>query len=78
MARRPTKRPTSFSSTSALATVSIIVLVLFAIGWRESVVVAIVIPVTILLTLFAAWVMGYTLNRVSPVRADLLHRHPGR
>jgi multidrug efflux pump subunit AcrB len=29
------------------------------------VVVAIVIPVTILLTLFAAWIMGYTLNRVS-------------
>ena len=48
-----------------LATVSIIALVLFAIGWRESIVVAIVIPVTILLTLFAAWVMGYTLNRVS-------------
>ena len=27
--------------------------------------VAIVIPVTILLTLFASWIMGYTLNRVS-------------
>jgi multidrug efflux pump subunit AcrB len=48
-----------------LATVSIIALVWFAIGWREAVVVAIVIPVTILLTLFASWVMGYTLNRVS-------------
>ncbi|SMX32283.1 efflux RND transporter permease subunit [Actibacterium lipolyticum] len=48
-----------------LATVSIIGLVLIAIGWRESIVVAIVIPVTILLTLFAAWIMGYTLNRVS-------------
>jgi multidrug efflux pump subunit AcrB len=48
-----------------LATVSIIALVLLAIGWRESIVVAIVIPVTILLTLFAAWIMGYTLNRVS-------------
>lgn len=48
-----------------LATVSIVVLVLFAIGWRESIVVAVVIPVTILLTLFAAWIMGYTLNRVS-------------
>jgi multidrug efflux pump subunit AcrB len=48
-----------------LATVSIIALVLFAIGWREAIVVAIVIPVTILLTLFAAWIMGYTLNRVS-------------
>jgi multidrug efflux pump subunit AcrB len=48
-----------------LATVSIIGLVLVAIGWRESLVVAVVIPVTILLTLFAAWIMGYTLNRVS-------------
>ncbi|MBP9047246.1 MAG: efflux RND transporter permease subunit, partial [Tabrizicola sp.] len=48
-----------------LATLSIIALVWLAIGWRESLVVAIVIPVTILLTLFAAWVMGFTLNRVS-------------
>ena len=48
-----------------LATISIIGLVLLAIGWRESLVVAVVIPVTILLTLFAAWIMGYTLNRVS-------------
>jgi multidrug efflux pump subunit AcrB len=49
----------------ALATVSIIALVWVAIGWREAIVVAVVIPVTILLTLFAANVMGYTLNRVS-------------
>lgn len=48
-----------------LATLSIIALVWVAIGFREAVVVAIVIPVTILLTLFAAKVMGYTLNRVS-------------
>ncbi|OWU82942.1 multidrug transporter AcrB [Oceanicola sp. 22II-s10i] len=49
----------------ALATISIVALVFFAIGWREAIVVAIVIPVTILLTLFAAHIMGYTLNRVS-------------
>jgi len=48
-----------------LATVSIIALVAVAIGWREAIVVAVVIPTTILLTLFAAHVMGYTLNRVS-------------
>lgn len=48
-----------------LATVSIVGLVLVAIGWREGIVVAIVIPVTILLTLFATWMLGYTLNRVS-------------
>ncbi len=49
----------------ALATVSIVILVAFAIGWRAAIVVAIVIPTTILLTLFAAKIMGYTLNRVS-------------
>ncbi|MEZ5855111.1 MAG: efflux RND transporter permease subunit [Hyphomicrobiaceae bacterium] len=49
----------------ALATASIVLLVGFAIGWREAMVVAIVIPVTILLTLFASWIMGYTINRVS-------------
>jgi multidrug efflux pump subunit AcrB len=48
-----------------LATVSIVLLVAFAIGWREAMVVAVVIPTTILLTLFAARIMGYTLNRVS-------------
>lgn len=49
----------------ALATISIVVLVAVAIGWREALVVTVVIPTTILLTLFAAKVMGYTLNRVS-------------
>lgn len=48
-----------------LATVSIILLVWISIGRKEALVVALVIPVTILLTLFAANVMGYTLNRVS-------------
>ena len=48
-----------------LATVSIVLLVAFSIGWREAIVVAVVIPSTILLTLFAARIMGYTLNRVS-------------
>ena len=48
-----------------LATVSIVVLIAFAIGWREAVVTLVVIPTTILLTLFAAKLMGYTINRVS-------------
>lgn len=48
-----------------LATISIVILVAFSIGWREALVVAVVIPTTILLTLFAARLMGYTLNRVS-------------
>ncbi|MGO8915732.1 MAG: efflux RND transporter permease subunit [Stellaceae bacterium] len=49
----------------ALATVSIVVLIGFAIGRREAVVTLVVIPTTILFTLFAAEVMGYTINRVS-------------
>ncbi|BBF94381.1 efflux RND transporter permease subunit [Blastochloris tepida] len=49
----------------ALATVSIVLLITLAIGWREGVVVMVIIPTTILLTLFAAWLMGYTINRVS-------------
>ena len=48
-----------------LATVSIVVLIAFAIGWREAVVTLVVIPTTILLTLFASKLMGYTINRVS-------------
>jgi len=49
----------------ALATVSIVVLIGFAIGWREAGVTAVVIPTTILLTLFASNLLGYTINRVS-------------
>ncbi|MBI4723696.1 MAG: efflux RND transporter permease subunit, partial [Rhodomicrobium sp.] len=48
-----------------LATISIVLLIVIAIGWREGFVVMIVIPTTILLTLFASWIMGYTINRVS-------------
>ena len=48
-----------------LATVSIVILIGFAIGWREAGVTAVVIPTTILLTLFASNLMGYTINRVS-------------
>ena len=48
-----------------LATVSIVVLIAFMIGWREAIVTLIVIPTTILLTMFASLMMGYTINRVS-------------
>ena len=48
-----------------IATLSIVVLIAAAIGWREAAVTLVVIPTTILLTLFAAKLMGYTVNRVS-------------
>ena len=49
----------------ALATVSIVVLIGFAVGWREAGVTAIVIPTTIMLTMFASRIMGFSINRVS-------------
>ncbi|GAN80880.1 efflux RND transporter permease subunit [Acidocella aminolytica] len=49
----------------ALATISIVLLIGFTLGWREAAVTAVVIPTTILLTLFSAEMMGYTINRVS-------------
>ncbi|WP_119421998.1 efflux RND transporter permease subunit [Desertibaculum subflavum] len=48
-----------------LATISIVLLIAVAVGWREAVVTLVVIPTTILLTMFAANLMGYTINRVS-------------
>ena len=48
-----------------LATISIVMLIAIAVGWREALVTLVVIPTTILLTLFAANLMGYTINRVS-------------
>ena len=49
----------------ALATLSIVALITVAVGWREGIVVLVVIPTIVLLTLFASWMMGYTINRVS-------------
>ena len=48
-----------------LATVSVMLLVGFALGWRESAVVGVAIPVTLLLTLFLFQLYGYTLNRIT-------------
>lgn len=48
-----------------LATVSVILLMMFALGRRESGVVGIAIPVTLGLTLFFFYLYGYTLNRIT-------------
>ncbi len=48
-----------------LATVSIVAIIALFVGVREAVVVFVTIPTTILLTFFASWLMGYTINRVS-------------
>jgi len=48
-----------------LATVSVVLLMALALGWREAIVVLVAVPVTLALTLFIYWILGYTLNRVT-------------
>ncbi|MBK8753868.1 MAG: efflux RND transporter permease subunit [Candidatus Competibacteraceae bacterium] len=47
------------------ATGLVIVLVLFALGWREAFIVGAAVILTLTITLFASWAWGFTLNRVS-------------
>lgn len=47
------------------ATISVIILVLIALGKREALVVGAAVIVTLAITLFASWAWGFTLNRVS-------------
>ncbi len=48
-----------------VVTGAVTLLIWFALGLRAAVVVLIVIPVVILLTVFSAWLLGYTIDRVS-------------
>jgi multidrug efflux pump subunit AcrB len=48
-----------------VATLSVTVLVWLVLGWREAVVVLVAVPVTLALTLFAYYALGYTLNRIT-------------
>ena len=48
-----------------LATLSVTLLIALALGWRESGVVLLAIPVTLALTLAIFYFFGYTLNRVT-------------
>ncbi len=48
-----------------IASLSVIILIAIALGWRESLVVAVAVPVTLALTLLINYLYGYTLNRVT-------------
>ena len=48
-----------------LATLSVVILMAFALGRREAVVVAVAVPMTLALTLASSYMFGYTLNRVT-------------
>jgi len=48
-----------------VATGAVTILIWMFLGMRAAIVVLIVIPVVILITVFSAWVLGYTIDRVS-------------
>ena len=48
-----------------IATLSVVLLISLAMGWRSGLVVGIAVPVTLALTLFIYYLSGYTLNRVT-------------
>jgi len=47
------------------ATSAVVLLVFFALGWREAAIVGLAVILTLAATLFASWAWGFTLNRVS-------------
>jgi multidrug efflux pump subunit AcrB len=49
----------------AIATLSVTALIWLFLGWREAVVVLVAMPVTLALTLFTYYILGYTLNRIT-------------
>jgi multidrug efflux pump subunit AcrB len=48
-----------------LAAISVTFLIALALGWREAIVVAVAVPVTLALTILFTYMIGYTLNRVT-------------
>jgi multidrug efflux pump subunit AcrB len=49
----------------AIATLSVAVLIGLFLGWREALIVLVAVPVTLALTLFVYYALGYTLNRIT-------------
>lgn len=52
-------------SKLVFATGAVVLLVLAALGWRQALIVGLAIVITLMITLFASWAYGFTLNRVS-------------
>ena len=49
----------------AIAALSVTLLIALALGWRESIIVAVAVPVTLAFTILVTYLYGYTLNRVT-------------
>nr|MCU0867957.1 efflux RND transporter permease subunit [Planctomycetota bacterium] len=60
-----TDKATTLIKKLVFATMAVVLLVLAALGWREAIVVGAAVILTLAVTLFASWAMGFTINRVS-------------
>ncbi|MBF0232590.1 MAG: efflux RND transporter permease subunit [Desulfamplus sp.] len=52
-------------SSLVFAVASVVVLLAFTLGWRESLIVALAVPISFALALFVNFLFGYTINRVT-------------
>ena len=59
------EKATQLMQKLLFATISVVLLVMLAMGRREALVVGVAVIVTLAATLFASWAWGFTLNRVS-------------
>ena len=48
-----------------IATISVVILIMITLGWREAGVVGVAVPVTLAMTLLITYLLNYTLNRVT-------------
>ena len=48
-----------------IAVATIVVLIAFALGWREALIIALAVPITLAVTLLGDYIVGYTINRVT-------------
>ena len=48
-----------------IAVACIVVLIAFALGWREALIIALAVPITLAVTLLGDYIVGYTINRVT-------------
>ncbi len=48
-----------------IETIAVAILIWWALGWREALIVGAAVVITLAVTLFASWAYGFTLNRVS-------------
>jgi multidrug efflux pump subunit AcrB len=63
--RTATEKSNELLFHMGLAVIGVSILIAVVLGWRESVVVAVAIPVTLALTLATFYLTGFTLNRVT-------------